>query len=79
MTRAFGQFARKERIEDRMLCEAIERAERGIVDADLGGGVIKWRGRGKGVRAAASSRGGKAAEVAAMLAAGKWAEIKRDA
>ncbi len=26
-----------------MLCEAIERAERGIVDADLGGGVIKQR------------------------------------
>jgi len=34
-----------------MLCEAIERAERGIVDADLGGGVIKQRlareGQGK--------------------------------
>ena len=43
MTRAFGQFAHKERIGDRMLCEAIERAERGIVDADLGGGVIKQR------------------------------------
>jgi len=43
MTRAFGQFARKERLEDRVLCEAIERAERGIVDADLGGGVIKQR------------------------------------
>ncbi|MGO9483927.1 MAG: type II toxin-antitoxin system RelE/ParE family toxin [Rhodomicrobium sp.] len=43
MTRAFGQFAHKERLGDRMLCEAIERAERGIVDADLGGGVIKQR------------------------------------
>ncbi len=26
-----------------MLCEAIERAERGNVDADLGGGIIKQR------------------------------------
>ncbi len=43
MTRTFGQFAHKERIRDRMLCEAIERAEHGIVDADLGGGVIKQR------------------------------------
>jgi hypothetical protein len=28
---------------DQALCEAIERAERGLVDADLGGGVIKQR------------------------------------
>ncbi len=42
-TRAFGRFARKERVEDRALCEAIERAERGNVDADLGGGIVKQR------------------------------------
>jgi hypothetical protein len=42
-TRAFGRFARKERLEDRALFEAIERAERGNVDADLGGGLIKQR------------------------------------
>jgi hypothetical protein len=42
-TRAFGRFARKERLEDRALCEAIERAGRGNVDADLGGGLIKQR------------------------------------
>lgn len=42
-TRAFGRFARKERIGDALLCEAIERAERGVVDADLGGHVIKQR------------------------------------
>lgn len=28
-------------IEDRSLCGAIERAERGIVDADLVGGIIR--------------------------------------
>jgi hypothetical protein len=43
MTRAFGRFARKERIGDDLLCEAIARAERGVVDADLGGHVIKQR------------------------------------
>lgn len=42
-TRAFGRFARKERISDATLCEAINRAERGLVDADLGGHVIKQR------------------------------------
>ena len=26
-----------------MLCEAVSRAERGLIDADLGGGVIKQR------------------------------------
>lgn len=39
----FVRYARRERIEDQSLCEAIERAERGIIDADLGGGVIKQR------------------------------------
>jgi hypothetical protein len=42
-TRWFARFARKERIGDRQLCEAITRAERGSVDADLGGGLIKQR------------------------------------
>ena len=42
-TRAFARFARKERIGNAALCEAIERAERGVVDADLGGQVIKQR------------------------------------
>jgi len=39
----FERFARKERLDDAALVEAIERAERGLVDADLGGGVIKQR------------------------------------
>ena len=42
-TRSFGQFARKERMTDEVLCKAIGRAEQGLVDADLGGGVIKQR------------------------------------
>ncbi|OIN22343.1 addiction module toxin RelE [Salmonella enterica subsp. enterica serovar Sarajane] len=47
----FERFARKQRITDRALHDAIERAEKGLIDADLGGGVIKQRvarqGQGK--------------------------------
>jgi hypothetical protein len=42
-TRSFGRFSDRERIADRTLREAIERAERGLIDADLGGGLIKQR------------------------------------
>ena len=47
----FARFARSERIDDKSLSEAILRAARGLVDADLGGGLIKQRiarqGRGR--------------------------------
>jgi hypothetical protein len=39
----FGRFARKEKIAANVLWDAVERAERGLIDADLGGGVIKQR------------------------------------
>ncbi|MEA2823038.1 MAG: hypothetical protein QOJ86_5042 [Bradyrhizobium sp.] len=42
-TKYFARYARRERISDVMLREAVGRAERGLVDADLGGGVIKQR------------------------------------
>jgi len=41
--RWFVRFARKVRIEDADLCKAINDAEKGLIDADLGGGVIKQR------------------------------------
>jgi len=51
MTKVFARFARKEGLKDERLCEAIARAERGLVDADLGGSLIKQRiarpGRGR--------------------------------
>jgi hypothetical protein len=47
-TRWFARFARHERITDASLQEAIERAESGLVDADLGGGLIKQRVAQKG-------------------------------
>lgn len=42
-TKWLARFARHEGIEDRSLREAIKRAERGLIDADLGGGLIKQR------------------------------------
>src|SRR5271165_2867188 len=42
-TRWFARFARHELIADTSLREAIARAERGLIDADLGGGLIKQR------------------------------------
>lgn len=50
-TRFFSKFAAKSAIDDLDLCEAVRRASVGLIDADLGGGVIKQRiarkGRGK--------------------------------
>lgn len=52
----FSRFSRKEKIPASALWDAIERAEKGQIDADLGGGVIKQRiarpgeGKSKGYR-----------------------------
>ena len=43
VTEEFARFARKARIADDALVEAIDRADRGLVDADLGGGLLKLR------------------------------------
>jgi hypothetical protein len=42
-TKWMARYARRERIADHSLREAIERAGRGTIDADLGGGIIKQR------------------------------------
>jgi hypothetical protein len=44
-TKWFMHYAKKERVGDHSLCDAIERAERGLVDTDLGGGSLSsvWR------------------------------------
>jgi hypothetical protein len=55
---------RRERIADYSLWEAIERAGRGMIDADLGGGIIKQRiarsgqGRSGGYRTLIAYRAG---------------------
>ena len=41
--RWFAKFASREAISDAALVEAIDRARRGLIDADLGGGLIKQR------------------------------------
>jgi hypothetical protein len=43
MTRWFGRYVRKERLTEVALRDAVERAGRGQIDADLGGSVIKQR------------------------------------
>lgn len=42
-TRPFVRFAARNRISDTALRLAVDRAQAGLVDADLGGGVIKQR------------------------------------
>lgn len=41
--KAFTRFARKSGIDDHSLCKAVRDAEQGLLDADLGSGVIKQR------------------------------------
>jgi hypothetical protein len=48
VTKAFRRFQRKESIADEALCAAIARANRGLIDADLGRGLIKQRVARKG-------------------------------
>jgi hypothetical protein len=42
-TKPFARFARKARISEAELWRAAQRANEGIIDADLGGGVVKQR------------------------------------
>ena len=55
-SRWFQRYAKKDGITDAALIEAAERADKGQIDADLGGEVIKQRiarpgqGRSKGYR-----------------------------
>ena len=50
-TRPFSRWMRKSELTQEALCQAISEMERGLIDAELGGGVVKKRvplpGRGK--------------------------------
>mgnify|MGYP003599941173 CR=1 FL=1 len=50
-TRYFSRWMRKTELTDTALCAAVTEMEHGLIDADLGGGVVKKRvglaGRGK--------------------------------
>jgi len=66
-TKWLAWLARRERLDNASLRDAIDRAERGIVDADLGGGLIKQRvaragqGRSGGYRMLLAYRSGERA------------------
>ena len=80
----FERFARKRKISDAVLWEAIKRAETGLIDADLGGGVIKQRvaREGEGKRGAFRTivifRSGERAFFVYGFAKSKQANIKQD-
>jgi hypothetical protein len=50
-TKHFSRWMRKTELTDAALCEAVAEMSRGLIDADLGGGMVKKRvglaGRGK--------------------------------
>ena len=65
-TRHFSRWMRKTELTDGALCAAVAEMAHGLIDADLGGGVVKKRvglaGRGKrgGARTlVATNRGGR--------------------
>jgi hypothetical protein len=51
MTRTFARWMRKAGLADQALCQAVSEMSQGLIDADLGGNVVKKRvplpGRGK--------------------------------
>lgn len=72
MTKWFARFARREGLSDKSLVESIQRAQQGLIDADLGGGLIKQRvarpgkGRSSGYRTIIAFRAG---DLAVFLSA----------
>jgi hypothetical protein len=83
-TRWFARFTRQEGIADESLREAIARAERGLLDADLGGGLIKQRvarqgkGRSGGYRVIIAYRSGSTAFFLHGFAKGDKDNIDED-
>jgi hypothetical protein len=67
LTRWMARYARREGLSAATLLDAIQRAEKGLVDADLGGGLIKQRvaragkGRSGGYRTIIAYRRGNRA------------------
>ncbi len=80
----FSRFARREKIEDAVLCEAVSNAEKGVIDADLGGGVIKQRiarlneGKSGGYRSIVLFRTGENAFFVFGFAKSERDNIKED-
>jgi len=83
-TKPFARFASREGISDEALCDAVARAARGLVDADLGGGVIKQRiarrgqGRSGGLRTIVVFRRGNRAFFVYGFAKSARENLRRD-
>ena len=83
-TKPFTRFADREGVEDAALCEAVARVAKGLIDADLGGGVIKQRigrrGQGKsgGVRAIVLFRRGEFAFFVYGFAKSRRENLRHD-
>jgi hypothetical protein len=89
----FAKFTQKERISDDALCDAVRRAEEGLIDADLGSGLLKQRvarygaGKSGGYRTLIFFRSGERAIFVSGFAkndksnlnAGELAEFRRAA
>ncbi len=82
--RWFDKFARREGITDLALCAAIRRAENGMIDADLGGGLIKQRvaregaGKSSGFRTLIIYRSGEMCVFTFGFAKNDRANLNRD-
>ncbi len=80
----FVRFAKKEAIGDAQLREAIERAQNGLIDADLGGELIKQRvakpgrGKSKGWRVIVAFRKSKTAFFLFGFAKSSQANLSED-
>ena len=83
-TKAFARFADSEGMEDAALCEAVRRACNGLIDADLGGGVIQQRiarkggGRSGGFRTIVLFRRGELAFFVHGFAKSSRENLRRD-
>ena len=83
-TKAFARFADREGMEDAALREAVRRAGKGLIDADLSGGVIKQRiarkggGRSGGFRLIVLFRRGELAFFVYGFAKSDRENLRRD-
>ena len=82
--RPFARFARKAGLSDAALLKAVRDAEQGLIDADLGGGVIKQRiarpggGKSGGFRTIVLFRSGTRAFFVHGFAKNEQANIRDD-
>ena len=84
LSKTFSRQARKEGVSYGSLRDAIDRAERGLIDADLGGNLIKQRvsrsnaGRSGGFRTIIAYRRGSRAVFLHLFAKSRRANLKDD-